>query len=43
MAEGVPFRLKGIGGSGAPHYFKFERRADAGMATVLIVKHRLKD
>lgn len=29
-AEALPFTLKGIGGSGAPHYFAFERRVDSG-------------
>lgn len=29
-AAAVPFNLKGLGGPGAPHYFSFERRADAG-------------
>ena len=30
LAGACPFSLKGIGGPGAPHYFKLQRRANAG-------------
>ena len=30
LADSVPVTLTGIGGSGAPHYFRFERRVDTG-------------
>ncbi|CAK9005962.1 unnamed protein product [Durusdinium trenchii] len=31
LTEPVPFKLVGIGGPGAPHYFKLQRRVDAGL------------
>lgn len=43
-AAAVPFQMVGLGGPGAPHYFHFQRRGDAGRPTrcFLILIHLVR-